>query len=91
MNNEKRKQKESNRDYDLAPEELRPLRRAMAKQKVITAPRVKLNEKTISLDHPHKRIGQLLLMDSLGTGHPDFAQGIVRQLANASGSPELSN
>jgi hypothetical protein len=86
MSNTKAKQEDLNADFDLAPEQLEPLKRAMAKQKAITTPRLKLTENTISVDHSDKRIGQLLLMEALGTGYPDFAKGIVRQLVNASGS-----
>jgi hypothetical protein len=39
------------------------------------------------LAKPGDSLAELLMMDALGTGDHDFADGIVRQLANASGSP----
>ena len=50
-------------------------------------PRLKITNNEISTDHPNSTVGQLLVMDALGTGDPDFANGIMMQLANASGSP----
>jgi hypothetical protein len=37
-------------------------------------------------DHPDKVVGQVLVMDALASADGDFVNGIVGQLANASGS-----
>jgi hypothetical protein len=39
----------------------------------------------IRVDHPDEIIGRLLVMDALASGDPDFVNGIVNQLADASG------
>ena len=39
----------------------------------------------IGLDHPHEQIGKALVMEALASADPDFANGIVGQLASASG------
>jgi hypothetical protein len=38
---------------------------------------------TISPDHSHDLVGQMLLMDALGTGDLDFFNGLINQLAKA--------
>jgi hypothetical protein len=48
---------------------------------------LKLQNNKIAIDHPDMVVGELLMMGALGTGDRDFADGIMRQLANASGSP----
>jgi hypothetical protein len=51
------------------------------------APQMKVaNEKgaaKLQIDHPDLAIGQVLLLEALGTSKSDFMDGIVRQLANA--------
>lgn len=61
--------------------------KALAKMAAKTAPRLNLRKNEVTIDHPNAVVGELLVMDALGTGDRDFADGIVRQLANASGSP----
>jgi hypothetical protein len=39
----------------------------------------------IGFDHPNERIGQALVMEALASADADFVNGIVSQLANASG------
>jgi hypothetical protein len=39
----------------------------------------------IGFDHPNTEVGQMLLMDALGSTDWDFAGGIMEQLASASG------
>jgi hypothetical protein len=43
----------------------------------------------IRLDHPDEAIGQALMMDALASTDEDFVQGIVSQLANASGHGQV--
>ena len=45
-------------------------------------PRLKVSENQISVDHPDRLVGDLLLMKALGTANTDFMNGILRQLAN---------
>lgn len=74
-------------DYALKPKERGPAEKAFASITAKTAPRLKLPKNRIAIDHPDRVVGELLMMEALGTGDCDFANGIVRQLANASGSP----
>lgn len=50
-------------------------------------PRVKVTDvagaSQIGVDHPDRVVGQMLLMDALGTADIDFFDGLLRQLANA--------
>src|SRR5262249_39094502 len=39
----------------------------------------------IELDHPNKRVGEALVMEALASADPDFVNGMVSQLARASG------
>src|SRR5262249_1818977 len=39
----------------------------------------------IGIDHPNKPVGQALLMEALASADQDFVNGILGQLANASG------
>jgi hypothetical protein len=70
-------------DYVLKPEERGPAERAFAKITAKTGPRLKLRNNKIVIDHPDTVVGELLLMDELGTGDRDFMYGILGQLANA--------
>ena len=52
-----------------------------------STPRVKVTDvegvSQIGVDHPDRVVGQMLLMDALGTADIDFFDGLLRQLANA--------
>jgi hypothetical protein len=75
------------------PYEPTPHERAAAKaylnrkEKMPPSPRMKVSMNgdvaTISPDHPAAGIGNLLLMEALGTTEPDFKDGLLGQLANA--------
>ena len=45
-------------------------------------PRLKVSENQVSVDHPDRFVGGMLLMKALGTCNIDFKNGILRQLAN---------
>ena len=47
------------------------------------APRIKVIDGTIKLDHPDKPLGYALLMEALGTVSGSFMLGLLSQLANA--------
>ena len=53
-------------DYVLAPKELRPALRAIAKMKARTAPRLKLQNDDVRIDQPNRAVGQFVMMDALG-------------------------
>ena len=55
------------------------------------APRLKLRDKQISIDHRDNFTGNMLLMKALGTTDSDFKNGMLEQLANANppGSEEV--
>src|SRR5260370_11538364 len=73
--------------YELTSQELTALKKFSARKAAKPAPRLKvLNEKepiSISPDHPDKVVGQVLLMEALGTADLDFYHGLLGQLANA--------
>ena len=54
------------------------------------APRLKVTEKKgvtqVATDHPDPKVGQSLLLESLGTADHDFLDGVIQNLANV-GSP----
>jgi hypothetical protein len=64
-------------DYVLAPKELRPALRAIAKMKARTAPRLKLQNDDVRIDQPNRAVGQFVMMDALG---------VLAELTSASGS-----
>ena len=75
-------------DYMPMPHERATAAAYLARQKEAPpAPKVKVTKKggvpTIIPDHPEPGIGDLLLMESLGTKDVAFYSGLVSQLANA--------
>jgi hypothetical protein len=74
--------------YDkMTSRERTAIHKFLAQNNANPAPRLKvLNEKqavSIAPDHPDKLVGQMLLMDALGTADIDFYRGLLHQLANA--------
>ena len=67
-----------------SPEERTAIERARAKKASGLAPRLKVQDKTISIDHADPTVGWLLLRDALGSSDSDFLNVILKQLANAS-------
>jgi hypothetical protein len=59
------------------------------------SPNLKVSKKgrvaEVSLDHPEPSTGQLLLMHALGSTEPDFVNGLLTQLANASSNGRETN
>ena len=74
--------------YEPTSRELSAIEKFLARNTGDPAPRLKvLKEKqgeTIALDHPNDLTGQMLLMHALGTADPDFLNGLLGQLSNAS-------
>ena len=87
MTTKKAKPKAAEPNYILKPKERDSADKAMSRIMADTTPRLKIVNNKVSIDHPNAIVGALLMMEALGTGNQDFADGIVRQLASASGSP----
>lgn len=55
------------------------------KEQASPAPRLNVSKKDgvaqIAFDHPEPGVGEILLMDALGTADPDFLNGLLTQLA----------
>jgi hypothetical protein len=76
------------RPYDkMTPRERTAIDKFLARNAANPAPRLKvLNGKksvSISPDHPKKVVGEMLLMDALGTADLDFFNNLLDQLARA--------
>ncbi len=74
-------------NYEPTPRELATLRAYIArKEEAPSAPRMKLTKKngkmSVTADHPEPAIGDLLLMEAIGTKDTDFLDGILGQLIN---------
>ena len=73
-------------DYTPTPQELELLKAYIARRKK-DPPRVKATKKghgvTLELDHPDPALGDLVLMDALGTQDTDFFDSLLIQLSNA--------
>jgi hypothetical protein len=67
-----------------SPEERTEIERARAKKASVLAPRLKVQDEKISIDHADPAVGWRLLRDALGSSDRDFLNVILRQLANAS-------
>jgi hypothetical protein len=70
--------------YSPTPGERATIEKAFDTRKIAPAPRLKIEHRTISTDHPDEFIGQLLLKNALGTLDSSFMNGLVHQLAQAS-------
>jgi len=47
-------------------------------------PRLKILNNQVSIDHPERGVGELLVMEALGASTLDFMYGMLKHLANAS-------
>jgi hypothetical protein len=65
------------------PEERAAIEKAREERMVPTAPRLKVEGKKVSIDHPDAFIGNLLVRNALGTMDPAFRSGLLKQLAKA--------
>jgi hypothetical protein len=87
MTTKKAKSKPAEPNYVLKPKQRAAADKALSRVRANTAPRLKLVNNEVSIDHPNAMVGELLMMEALGTGDQNFAEGLVSQLAGASGSP----
>jgi hypothetical protein len=69
--------------YSPKPEERAAIEKAFEERKIAPAPRLKVENNTITIDHPDKAIGQLLMQNALGTLDAAFMLGLLKQLAKA--------
>jgi hypothetical protein len=85
MNSKKAKQpKAAEPDYVLKPKERDAAVNAMSRIVANTTPRLKIKDNQISIDHPDPVVGELLVMEALGASTRDFANGMLKHMANAS-------
>jgi hypothetical protein len=86
MTTKKAKPKAAEPDYVLKPKERDAADKAFSRMVANTTPRLKLVNNKVSIDHPNRVVGELLMMEALGTGDRDFMHGILVQLTEAAGS-----
>ncbi len=55
-------------------------KKAAPRLKVVPNPK---GAENITVDHPNKALGQIVLMKAIGTADGDFFEGLLKQLANA--------
>jgi hypothetical protein len=85
---EREVKKDLAKPYKPTPHECASIESYLARRKETPpAPRMKVSKKgrspQISPDHPEPALGQVLLMQALGTRDGDFLKGLLSQLANA--------
>jgi hypothetical protein len=71
--------------YSPTPDERAVIEKASKKQKIAPAPWIKVENNTISIDHPSGRAG-LLMQNALGASDDAFMMGLLSQLAKATGA-----
>ncbi len=69
--------------YQLKPEERAAIDKSLEERKIAPAPRLKVKDNQVSIDHPDELIGHLLMQNALGTLDSAFMLGLVDQLAKA--------
>jgi hypothetical protein len=69
--------------YSPTPEERATIEKAFDTRKIAPAPRLKIEHRTISTDHPDQPIGHLLLQNALGSLDGGFTLGLLQQMARA--------
>src|SRR4051794_31822955 len=57
--------------------------KAQSRRKTSSTPRLIVKENRLSIDHPDEDVGELLIMEAIGTEDPDFFRALVKQLAHA--------
>src|SRR5690242_1352644 len=69
-------------EYLPSDKERPALKRFLARAATRTAPRVEApaDSTELRIDHPDKRVGEMLLMEAIGTADPDFYAGLLSQL-----------
>jgi hypothetical protein len=70
-------------NYSPTADERAAIEKAFDTRKIPPAPRLKIENRTISLDHPDELTGALLLQNALGTLDDSFATALIQQLAQS--------
>ena len=71
-------------DYIPTPKERAAVQRVVDRDQATSpTPRMKVRDNKISVDHPHRVLGNLLILRALGTADLEFKNGFVELLANA--------
>jgi hypothetical protein len=71
--------------YEASPEERTAIEKAHTRKTAGPAPRLRVQDTKISIDHADPVVGWLLLQEALGSSDSDFLNVFLKQLANASG------
>lgn len=74
------------RPYSPKPDERAVIEKAFKERKIAPAPRLKVENNTVSIDHPSETVGRLLMQNALGTSDRAFMVGLLTQLARATGA-----
>jgi hypothetical protein len=72
--------------YSPKPDERAVMEKAFKERKIAPAPRLKVENNTLSIDHPSETVGLLLMQNALGTSDRAFMVGLLTQLGRATGS-----
>jgi hypothetical protein len=77
----------SERPYELTEQECARIKAFFDRKDQKASPRIKTGERNgkivTGVDHPKPAIGQVLLMEAVGSTDPDFYSGLIGQLLNA--------
>ncbi len=72
------------------PAERAAIKKVFEQRKIAPAPPLKVENGKVSIDHPDKATGLLLMQNALGTSDQAFMFGLLQQLAGAtSGGPKV--
>jgi hypothetical protein len=78
--------------YVPTPKERAAIEEFNARNKATSpTPRAKILDNQVSIDHPERWIGELLMMEALGAKSLDFMYGTLRHMANASSQGNQAN
>jgi hypothetical protein len=76
--------------HALKPAERAAIKKVFEQRKIAPAPPLKVENGKVSIDHPDKATGLLLMQNALGTSDQAFMFGLLKQLASAtSGGPTV--
>jgi hypothetical protein len=77
--------------YSPKPQERAAIAKALRERKIAPAPRLKVEQNEVRIDHPDALIGHLLVQDALGSLDSAFGTGLLDQLARAtSGGTQIN-
>jgi hypothetical protein len=86
----KKAQSTSPKPYSPDPAERAAIEKAFEQRKIAPAPKLKVENNKVSINHPDALTGHLLMQNALGTLDVAFMSGLLTQLAHAtSGGPSV--